>query len=257
MFSDIGAEGFAERARHELLATGETARKRTDDARGVLTPQEAHIARLARDGLSTLRSAHSCSSAPARCSTTCARSSRSSTSPRAPSSAACRPATSPPSDQPVRLACWPMPGRPPLRDPAADAYTHRSRIRKGGGFNEALRNWNGLSGPVVLGGRLAPASAGFRPDRGHLSSRLPRSALVALAGAILASPYLLVRTLRRRLAERPRVRGAKRHQPFGPYRARRTDNSKELTVNTLTSRTDNGRVADRYRWDTAQTPPRF
>ena len=34
MFSDIGAEGFAERARHELLATGETARKRTDDARG-------------------------------------------------------------------------------------------------------------------------------------------------------------------------------------------------------------------------------
>jgi DNA-binding CsgD family transcriptional regulator len=52
MFSDIEAEGFAERARHELLATGETARKRTDDARAVLTPQEAHIARLAKDGLS-------------------------------------------------------------------------------------------------------------------------------------------------------------------------------------------------------------
>jgi DNA-binding CsgD family transcriptional regulator len=51
-FSGIGAEGFAERARHELLATGETVRRRTDDARGVLTPQEAHIARLARDGLS-------------------------------------------------------------------------------------------------------------------------------------------------------------------------------------------------------------
>jgi DNA-binding CsgD family transcriptional regulator len=51
-FSDIGAVGFAERARHELVATGETARRRTDDARGVLTPQEAHIARLARDGLS-------------------------------------------------------------------------------------------------------------------------------------------------------------------------------------------------------------
>jgi DNA-binding CsgD family transcriptional regulator len=51
-FSEIGAEGFAERARHELLATGETARKRTDDTRGLLTPQEAHIARLARDGLS-------------------------------------------------------------------------------------------------------------------------------------------------------------------------------------------------------------
>jgi DNA-binding CsgD family transcriptional regulator len=52
MFSGIGAEGFAERARHELAATGETARRRTDDARGVLTPQEAHIARLAKDGLS-------------------------------------------------------------------------------------------------------------------------------------------------------------------------------------------------------------
>jgi DNA-binding CsgD family transcriptional regulator len=52
VFTAIGGEGFAERARHELLATGETARKRTDDARGVLTPQEAHIARLARDGLS-------------------------------------------------------------------------------------------------------------------------------------------------------------------------------------------------------------
>jgi DNA-binding CsgD family transcriptional regulator len=52
IFSGIGAEGFAERARHELLATGETVRARTDDTRGVLTHQEAHIARLARDGLS-------------------------------------------------------------------------------------------------------------------------------------------------------------------------------------------------------------
>src|SRR5581483_4674327 len=51
-FRDIGAKGFAERANHELVATGETARRRTDDTRGVLTPQEAHIARLASDGLS-------------------------------------------------------------------------------------------------------------------------------------------------------------------------------------------------------------
>jgi DNA-binding CsgD family transcriptional regulator len=50
--SRIGAEAFAERARRELLATGESARSRTDEARGVLTPQEAQIARLARDGLS-------------------------------------------------------------------------------------------------------------------------------------------------------------------------------------------------------------
>jgi DNA-binding CsgD family transcriptional regulator len=46
----MGAEGFAERARHELLATGEKVRKRRDDARDQLTPQEEHIARLARDG---------------------------------------------------------------------------------------------------------------------------------------------------------------------------------------------------------------
>jgi DNA-binding CsgD family transcriptional regulator len=52
IFSRIGGDGFAERARHELLATGETARRRSDDARGVLTPQEAHIARLAGEGLS-------------------------------------------------------------------------------------------------------------------------------------------------------------------------------------------------------------
>jgi DNA-binding CsgD family transcriptional regulator len=51
-FSRIGAEAFAERARRELRATGETARERTDDTLGVLTPQEAQIARLAREGLS-------------------------------------------------------------------------------------------------------------------------------------------------------------------------------------------------------------
>ncbi|HVU76605.1 MAG TPA: LuxR C-terminal-related transcriptional regulator [Gaiellaceae bacterium] len=51
-FSRIGAEAFAERALRELLATCETARKRTDDTRGLLTAQEAEIARLARDGLS-------------------------------------------------------------------------------------------------------------------------------------------------------------------------------------------------------------
>jgi DNA-binding CsgD family transcriptional regulator len=50
--SGIAAGAFAERARRELLATGETARRRVDDTRDVLTPQEAQIARLARDGLS-------------------------------------------------------------------------------------------------------------------------------------------------------------------------------------------------------------
>jgi DNA-binding CsgD family transcriptional regulator/tetratricopeptide (TPR) repeat protein len=50
MLLSMGAEGFAERARHELLATGEKVRKRRDDTRDKLTPQEEHIARLARDG---------------------------------------------------------------------------------------------------------------------------------------------------------------------------------------------------------------
>jgi ATP/maltotriose-dependent transcriptional regulator MalT len=50
--SSIGMEAFAERARTELLATGEKVRKRTVDTRDDLTEQERHIARLARDGLS-------------------------------------------------------------------------------------------------------------------------------------------------------------------------------------------------------------
>ena len=50
MLSRIGAEAFAERARRELLATGETVRKRTVETRDELTAQEAQIARLAGDG---------------------------------------------------------------------------------------------------------------------------------------------------------------------------------------------------------------
>ena len=49
-FGRIGAEAFAERARRELLGTGETARKRVAETRDELTPQEAQIARLAADG---------------------------------------------------------------------------------------------------------------------------------------------------------------------------------------------------------------
>jgi DNA-binding CsgD family transcriptional regulator len=52
MLETMGIEAFAERARRELLATGETARKRAIETTGVLTAQEAQIARLARDGLS-------------------------------------------------------------------------------------------------------------------------------------------------------------------------------------------------------------
>ena len=50
MLTAMGAEGFTERARRELLATGESVRKRTVETDGELTAQEAQIARLASDG---------------------------------------------------------------------------------------------------------------------------------------------------------------------------------------------------------------
>jgi DNA-binding CsgD family transcriptional regulator len=52
MLDAMGVGAFAERARRELAATGETARKRIPETSGQLTAQEAQIARLARDGLS-------------------------------------------------------------------------------------------------------------------------------------------------------------------------------------------------------------
>jgi DNA-binding CsgD family transcriptional regulator len=51
-FTSMGMNGFAERSRTELLATGERARKRTAETRDELTTQERQIAQLARDGLS-------------------------------------------------------------------------------------------------------------------------------------------------------------------------------------------------------------
>jgi DNA-binding CsgD family transcriptional regulator len=51
MFEQMGMEGFVERSRRELQASGETRRKRTITTDPhTLTAQEAHIARLARDG---------------------------------------------------------------------------------------------------------------------------------------------------------------------------------------------------------------
>jgi DNA-binding CsgD family transcriptional regulator len=52
MLEEMGIEAFAERARRELAATGETARQRTVPTNTQLTAQEAQVARLARDGLS-------------------------------------------------------------------------------------------------------------------------------------------------------------------------------------------------------------
>ncbi len=52
MLAAMGVQGFAERARRELLATGQNVRKRQVETTSDLTVQEAQIARLARDGLS-------------------------------------------------------------------------------------------------------------------------------------------------------------------------------------------------------------
>ena len=52
MFDTIGMDAFAERARRELLATGERVRKRVVQSRERLTHQEAQITQLAREGLS-------------------------------------------------------------------------------------------------------------------------------------------------------------------------------------------------------------
>jgi DNA-binding NarL/FixJ family response regulator len=49
-YAAMGMEAFAERARRELMATGETVRKRSPVAVEEFTPQEVQIARLAGDG---------------------------------------------------------------------------------------------------------------------------------------------------------------------------------------------------------------
>jgi DNA-binding CsgD family transcriptional regulator len=51
-FTEMGAEAFASRTMRELLATGERARRRVEETRDQLTPQETQIAALARDGRS-------------------------------------------------------------------------------------------------------------------------------------------------------------------------------------------------------------
>ncbi|MFI6935164.1 ATP-binding protein [Streptomyces sp. NPDC050287] len=50
-FDAFGAVPYAERARTELLATGETARRRTEETRFDLTPRERQVASMAASGL--------------------------------------------------------------------------------------------------------------------------------------------------------------------------------------------------------------
>jgi DNA-binding NarL/FixJ family response regulator len=51
LFLEMGMEAFAGRARRELLATGETVRRRTVETLHDLTAQEIQIATLAREGM--------------------------------------------------------------------------------------------------------------------------------------------------------------------------------------------------------------
>jgi DNA-binding NarL/FixJ family response regulator len=50
MLDSMGAEAFAQRAARELVATGESARKRRTETVLDLTAQESQIARLAAEG---------------------------------------------------------------------------------------------------------------------------------------------------------------------------------------------------------------
>jgi DNA-binding CsgD family transcriptional regulator len=52
MFTEMGARPFAERSSRELIATGETARRRSVETMDALTPHELRIAQMARDGAS-------------------------------------------------------------------------------------------------------------------------------------------------------------------------------------------------------------
>ena len=51
LFTSMDMDGFAERARHELRATGASVRKRGWETSSELTPQEAQIAQMAVEGL--------------------------------------------------------------------------------------------------------------------------------------------------------------------------------------------------------------
>jgi hypothetical protein len=61
MLSDMGMEAFADRARRELLATGETVRKRSVAALDELTPQEVRSRAWPAAGKRIRRSPPSCS----------------------------------------------------------------------------------------------------------------------------------------------------------------------------------------------------
>jgi hypothetical protein len=122
-FDRLGALAWAERARTELRATGETVGVRLAAALELLTPQELQIVRLVSAGMSTGRWRRSCSSAPARSSTTSTRSTRSSTSPPGASSST----ATPPVPRPVvpQIRAQPRRGHPDGRGGAAGSNRRR------------------------------------------------------------------------------------------------------------------------------------
>jgi DNA-binding NarL/FixJ family response regulator len=70
VFTELRAAPWAERARQELRASGETARKRDVTTTGTLTPQERQTALLVRSGLGNREIAARLSSAPEPWNTT-------------------------------------------------------------------------------------------------------------------------------------------------------------------------------------------
>ena len=156
MLDAMGIEAFAERARRELQATGETARKRTVETRDELTAQEALIARLARDGLSNPEiGSPAVHQRRARSSTTCARSSPSSPSARAASSTGSCPATRPP------------PGRssPPARRPGRRAARRDWPVALATGGCERTPARTTLGGPPPAQLFTSEVRAAFRSPR--------------------------------------------------------------------------------------------
>ena len=138
MFSHAGVAGFAERARRELSATGETVRRRTVEPR-TCSPRRRRRSRSSRPRATpTPRSAPSCASAGARPSTTSARCSPSSPSARAGSSA----------------APWTSWNAPPRRQPAAGGTVPPGN--RLGTSTEAIA-------PVAGGGQVLPFDRGAQP----------------------------------------------------------------------------------------------
>ena len=149
MLTAMGIEGFAERARRELLATGETVRKRTVAAPTRSPPRRRRSPGSPATGRRTRRSARSCSSARARSSGTCARCSRNSAS--APGKSSAR-------------RC-PQPGGAAGAAAPLPAVANRPAVRSDGIFPNGP--WCTASGTEDAGSAACPRQV--RENRSHRS----------------------------------------------------------------------------------------